>query len=61
MEITEYGDHEFISRFCDWNNVTYLSASNNIKVAFHSDVSYQDKGFEFKYEIKRKGIHNLLT
>ena len=60
VEISESGDHDVISRYCDWNNVTYISASNNLKITFHSDISYQDKGFEFKYEIKRKGMLNDL-
>ena len=56
VEISEYGDHEVISRYCDWNDVTYISASNNVNIAFHSDISYEDKGFEIKYETKRTGI-----
>lgn len=52
VEIIERGGHPEIHRYCGWDPVTYISASNHVTIRFRSDESYEDKGFSFKFEIK---------
>lgn len=52
VEITENGQHPAINRFCGWDPVTYISASNDVIIKFGSDDSYESKGFSFYFEIK---------